>query len=279
MWCHLDDVSLYYEVVGEGRPILFLHGWTMDHRCEAAEFEPILSQRPGWQRVYLDLPGMGQSSVAEGVTNQDQMLEVVLRFVDKVFAGRRFVVAGNSAGAYLARGVVYRRAAQMDGLLLRLAVIVPDNAKRTLPLFRPLVADPDVVAALTPGDKEVVGDVLIQRPEYIAAQRDKMLTSIHPAQQQAKMAFLDIIRTDPTRYAFTFDVDRLPAPFDAPTLILAGRQDVVVGYRDAWAIVENYPRATFAAVDRADHGYPVDRDRLFHALVHDWLDRIEEAFP
>ncbi|MGD0429558.1 MAG: hypothetical protein ABSA58_00575 [Acetobacteraceae bacterium] len=59
-------------------------------------------------------------------------------------------------------------------------------------------------------------------------------------------------------------------------MIITGRQDTAVGYRDAWQIIENYPRATFAVMDRADHGWPVDRLELFHSLVNDWLDRIEE---
>ena len=51
--------------------------------------------------------------------------------------------------------------------------------------------------------------------------------------------------------------------FEEPTLIVAARQDMVVGYRDAWTILESYPRATFAVVDRADHGWPVGgRDLL-----------------
>ena len=37
-----------------------------------------------------------------------------------------------------------------------------------------------------------------------------------------------------------------------PTLVIAGRQDVTAGYRDAWHILESYPRATFAVLDRAD---------------------------
>jgi len=43
------------------------------------------------------------------------------------------------------------------------------------------------------------------------------------------------------------------APFLAPTLILTGRQDNICGYRDAWEVLELYPRATFAVLDRAGH--------------------------
>lgn len=49
-----------------------------------------------------------------------------------------------------------------------------------------------------------------------------------------------------------------------------------VGYRDAWRLVPCYPRATFVALDRADHGLPVDETGQFEALSDNWLFRVEE---
>jgi pimeloyl-ACP methyl ester carboxylesterase len=56
------------------------------------------------------------------------------------------------------------------------------------------------------------------------------------------------------------------------------RQDSVVGYRDAWAILENYPRGTFAVLDRAGHFLAAEQEDLFHALAGEWLDRVEEYY-
>jgi pimeloyl-ACP methyl ester carboxylesterase len=85
------------------------------------------------------------------------------------------------------------------------------------------------------------------------------------------------MRADPTRYAFSFDLAAAEKSFAKPALIVAGRQDTTVGYRDAWEILESYPRATFAVIDRADHGWPVESPALLAALVDDWLGRIEKA--
>ena len=71
-------------------------------------------------------------------------------------------------------------------------------------------------------------------------------------------------------------MDTLDEPLSAPALIVTGRQDAVVGYRDAWSIIENFPRATFAVLDRAGHTLEVDQQPLFRALVNEWLDRVEE---
>jgi hypothetical protein len=40
--------------------------------------------------------------------------------------------------------------------------------------------------------------------------------------------------------------------------------------------VENYPRVTVALLDRAGHLAMVHQRTLFTALVHEWLDRLEE---
>jgi|GEM_PF-3564752 len=40
---------------------LLLHGFSPDLRLMTGCFEPIFESRPEWRRVYLDLPGMGQT--------------------------------------------------------------------------------------------------------------------------------------------------------------------------------------------------------------------------
>ena len=76
---------------------------------------------------------------------------------------------------------------------------------------------------------------------------------------------------------FSFDLAEEEKSFEAPTLIIAARQDLTVGYRDAWDILESYPRAPFAVLDRADHVWPIETPNLLAALVEDWLARIALA--
>lgn len=75
---------------------------------------------------------------------------------------------------------------------------------------------------------------------------------------------------------FSFDVDKLPQPFARPVVILLGRQDSSVGYQDAWHILENYPRGTFAILDRAGHNLQIEQPQLFNALIEEWLHRVRE---
>jgi pimeloyl-ACP methyl ester carboxylesterase len=268
--------TLHYEEVGEGRPIVFLHGWTMDHRVEMADYEKIFAARPGWRRLYPDLPGMGRSVAGDGIKTQDDVLEAVLAFIDRVVPQERFVLAGTSLGAYLARAVVGRRRARVAGLLLRVPCVVPDTAQRTLPPFRPLVRDDGLVASLTREERTSLGDILVQTPAYLDRLRAKVSALTAPA-IQATQPIAHEIRADPRRYGFSFDLAEQEKSFEEPTLIVAARQDITVGYRDAWDILESYPHATFAVLDRADHVWPIETPNLLVALVEDWLARIALA--
>ena len=155
MECQLEGMTMHYEMMGEGRPIIMLHGRPCDHRYMVSDMEPLFAQRPGWKRIYPELPGMGKTAGANWISTQDHMLEVVLDFIDTIIPGERFVVVGASYGGYLARGLIYRRLALIDGLLLTAPLIQPDVARCNLPTHRTLVED---LTILTERESDLVKD-------------------------------------------------------------------------------------------------------------------------
>ena len=269
MECQVRDITMYYEEAGAGKPLLLLHGLTLDHRSMANDMEPLFADRSGWHRLYPDLPGMGKTRAADWITHQDQMLDLITAFVDAVVPGERLVVAGISYGGYLARGLVHHRGSQIDGLLLDVPLIETDAAKRQLP--QPLIVcqDPAFLAALGPDEQDMKGFIVAQSMGLLAEFRQY----IGPAIEIADHAFLQRLEQ---QFAFSFDVDTLPTPFPAPALFLTGRQDNWCGYRDAYRLLDNYPRASFVVLDRAGHALSVEQKTLFRAFVNEWLDRVEE---
>ena len=99
--------------------------------------------------------------------------------------------------------------------------------------------------------------------------RDEILAGI----RVGDTAYLEHLRHD--GYGFSFDVDSLPVPYDKPVLIVAGRQDTSVGYENAWRIIDNYPRPTFAVLDTAGHNLQIEQPQVFNALASEWLDRLQ----
>jgi pimeloyl-ACP methyl ester carboxylesterase len=270
-------VNVHYEEKGAGRPMVMLHGWPMDHTQMTFEMEPHFEHRRGWRRIYPDLPGFGGTPGPDWIRDNDQMLEFLLKFIDSVIPGERFVAAGTSYGAYLARGLVHRRGRDMDGLLLSVPLITPRSEA---------VASP-------PGEPLPARQVLVRDEAFTSAARDGgygWLEELGVVLDSRLMDYAKVLQAAPDgdkafqarlrkKNAFSFDVDHLETPFPAPTLFLLGRQDSVLGYRDAWGVIENYPRATFAVLDRAGHLMWGEQRGLASALTGDWLDRVEEWRP
>lgn len=269
MQCKVRNLDIYYEESGAGRPLFVLHGMPLDHRHILNDLEPVFEKRTGWRRIYPDLPGMGQTRAADWITHQDHMLDILLDFIDAVATGERLAVAGTSYGGYLARGVVHHRGAQVDGLMINVPFITQDPQKLVLPKHQVIHEDADFLAALQPSEQDLRDIVVAQSLALLDVDR----RFLRPAAAIADQPFLDRLDHD---FSFSFDVDTLPQPFPAPALILTGRFDPWVGYREAYQLLDSYPRATFAVLDRAGHALSVEQPVLFRALVGEWLDRVEE---
>lgn len=109
------------------------------------------------------------------------------------------------------------------------------------------------------------------------ALHEKIRDVVAPAAAVADTVFLSPIRQDGNRYGFSFDPDAAEVLFSGSSLIVTGRHDASVGYRDAWRLVRKLPRSTYVILDRAEHGLLIDQQDLFAALVRDWLARVQEV--
>ena len=271
MKCVVRDVPLFYESYGTGTPIILLHGYGSDHRLMTGCMEPLFAQKQGWQRIYLDLPGMGKTPGYESIKSSDDMLDVVVDFIDAVIPGQQFLIVGESYGGYLSQGVVHRKFEQVTGMALICSGVIMERSQRDLPPPTVLVKNPALLAELDPADAEAFVSMAVVQDQYNWERfRDEIFSGFSVSDK----AFLQKISQ---RYSCSFDVGKLPQHFVRPVVILAGRHDHIAGYRDIWRILENYPRGTFAVLDRAGHHLHIEQPQLFKALIGEWLDRVREA--
>lgn len=118
MICEIQGIPVYYEEYGKGKPVLFIHGWSVDHRLMSGSFEPVFEKSGNYRRIYLDLPGMGQTPSAYWIKNSDNTLTILLEFINKIIGDNNFLLAGESYGAYLTLGLVHEIESRIDGVLL-----------------------------------------------------------------------------------------------------------------------------------------------------------------
>jgi pimeloyl-ACP methyl ester carboxylesterase len=161
----------------------------------------------------------------------------------------------------------------IDGIALIIPTIIAEDNKRTVPAHTVLVEDPTVKADITPAEVDLYDMAVVHSRKWLDYERAYPDV---PQQEMADPEFLNKIREQPEKYAFSFDVDHVSKAFPGPSLIVTGRQDSIVGYRDAWNILESYPRTTFVVFDRAGHQLE-EKENFVNALINEWLDRVEES--
>lgn len=264
MECIVRDVKVYYETHGEGTPILMIHGWGVDHRLMKGCMEPVFQKQDmKWKRIYFDLPGMGKTKGEPWIKGADQALELILDFIDAVIPEQSFLLAGESYGGSLARGIIHNRALQVDGLLLICPAAGGEGAD-----YQVLEKDDQLLRLLSEEERqyfEAEGINSIQNKRVWERFKEEVLPGIKAA---------DSLFLKNYQGKFSYDVDALEEKYMKPTLMLAGRQDSIVGYRNLWKLLDLYPRASFMVLDRAAHALQIEQDSLFHEAVKEWLDRV-----
>jgi pimeloyl-ACP methyl ester carboxylesterase len=268
---NLNGIPVHYEERGRGTPVLALHGAGVDHREIMGALEPLFADRPGYRRIYPDQPGMGRTPAPDTIDSTDAVLDLLLGLVEAVIGEQAFLVVGHSSGGYLARAIANRRPRQVAGLALICPLGGDQGGGDERPEHVVLHAadDLDVGGALAPEMAAVFRDYLVvQTPQTLRRFQETVAPGAELADQAAleRMSARWLLRSSP---------EQGPA-YPHPTLILTGRQDATVGYAGAWRLLEHYPRATFAVLDRAGHGLPHEQPELLGALLGEWLDRVGE---
>jgi len=268
----IKNVTIYYEIHGSGTPILMIHGWSPDHRLMKGCMEPVFqSLDTPWQRIYFDLPGMGKTKGQPWITGTDQMLDLVLEFIDGIIPNQHFVIAGESYGGYLARGVIKERTSQVDGLLLICPIAIQETQRAHSPALQVLEKDPALLNSLSEEERRYFEGITVLQHKRVW---ERFKEEILPGLQIADYSFLENCLAQ--HVPFSFNVDQIEKPYMQPTLMIMGRQDSSVGYRDHWQLIENYPRASFVILDKAGHNLQIEQDVLFSEMVKEWLNRVSE---
>jgi pimeloyl-ACP methyl ester carboxylesterase len=272
MICTVQNTPAHYERFGNGRPLLMLHGFSPDYRLMAGCMEPLFDDQSGWQRIYLDLPGMGQTPGPEWLTTSDQMLEFVYQFVQQIIPGQRYAVAGESYGGYLTRGLLTLDVDHIQGVMLLCPAIYADYSNRRLPAHEVMEREPGVMDGLTLDEQKNFDTFCVVQTREVW---QKMKRDISSGVALADQAVLERLCR---HYVFTHEAELDLVHFERPSLILVGRQDSIVGYADAMDLLPHFPHATYAVLDYAGHNLQIEQPAVFNALTLEWLSRVEKGW-
>ncbi|MEQ2526919.1 alpha/beta hydrolase [Bacillaceae bacterium CLA-AA-H227] len=268
-YCKVSNAEIYYEEVGEGIPILLIHGFAPDHRLMSGCMEPVFTERNGFRCIYIDLPGMGLTKNYNEISSSDDMLNAVLEFIEAVLPNQKFLIAGESYGGYIARGIIEKHREQILGAAFICPVIIPNKEERTVDEHKIMRSDEQFIASLTNDELEdfKANQVILDEYNWVRYNEEVL--------NGCKIADENLLIKVMAKYEFSFKVDQVE--FEKPSVFLLGRQDSVVGFKDALEIIDKFPRGTFTVLDTAGHNLQIEQPVIFNSLLHEWLDRIDAS--
>ena len=251
-----------YEIIGEGVPVLVIHGWGISKITMKGAFEPVFSELGGYKRYYIDLPGMGNSEHGD-VRNSDDMLDALHDFAVNVIKDS-FIVVGQSYGGLLTRGFVNKYPELIRKIILLVPCIIPGVKQGRVEPHTIIEKDDELLSSLSQEDRDsfTLMNVVLTKEVW-----NRYKQYLMPALASADWDFLN----NTLEGSFTFDPDVLDEPCTIPTLIIAAKQDTEVGYKDQFDLMRIYTNSTYCAVERAGHNLQIEQPEIFENIVSSWL--------
>ena len=270
MFYSYKNIKIHYQVIGSGKPVVMIHGLDCDLNLMRGCFEPIFKNKNGYKRIYIDLPGMGKSEASLEYASSDKILDILLSFIENNIA-ENFLLMGESYGGYLSRGILSKLYSKIDGMVLLCPVVIPTHAKRDVPKIAVKFEDKNFMNTLNNFERKTFGKFsVLENNRVYKRYKNEILSGIKKCDKD----FIELLWKN---YSFSFDVDKKlkKIKFDKPVLFMVGRQDICVGYKDLWKLLEDYPRATFVIIDIAGHNLQIEQPEVFNSLVENFLKRVK----
>jgi 3-oxoadipate enol-lactonase len=263
-YCQCAEVALYYEVQGEGLPLLLVAGlgggtWSWYGQV------PYFSAR--YRTITFDNRGAGRSDMPQGPYRMQQFAGDALCLLDCLGIERTFVL-GLSMG-----GMIAQELALLAPHLIRALVLGcthgggPSRVPPAPAVLETLVNN----AGLSP--KEVIeknlplflSDACRQaKPDLVAAYATAQLA----APEQPEYAFHAQLAA-----IGTFDAGERLGLIKAPTLIVAGSEDILVPPENAQALARKLPDAEVLIIPGAGHALHAECPDRLNALADDFFSR------
>lgn len=253
------EITHYHEL-GEGTPILFLHG-SGTGVTAAANWWLNLPQIAEFGRcIAIDSIGYGQTVVAEGTEyGIRQWVEHAIRVLDALGIEKTWIV-GNSLGGWLAFQFAIDHPERLAGIIsmgtggAKLTGALKGHSNPTL--TREGIRD---TLELFVVDKSLITEELVEL-RYNSALNDT-------ASDRLKEV---VAARDRDRNELPLDFDKL-AELDMPVLLIHGTQDKVIPVSRTWDLLNVVPHADVHIFSQCGHWSQVERADEFNRVIKQWL--------
>lgn len=234
----LDREIVHYEVLGRGRPLIFLHGWVGSWRY----WIPAMQAASVSFRAYaLDLWGFGDSAKNQRYSIEQQA-DLVESFLERMGIGRAALI-GHALGALVAMEVARRNPAAVDRVM---AVALPQGKQEIAARLR--TEPPGALAEWLHGRNAMNEPVLVDAPKADPAALSASMDSM-PANSEG---------ASPNQLAMA-------------CLLVNGASDPLVLFSGPKADTDSLSQAHTILFDGSGHFPMIEESSKFNRLLLDFL--------
>jgi proline iminopeptidase len=267
----INGTTIWYEVEGEGRPFLVMHGGLgVDHDLYRSTLQGLVARG---RVVWYDHRSNGRSGRPPIETlTMAQLADDAAALLAHLGLGPALVV-GHSYGGFVAQELALRHPEAVAGLLLVAtgpgqlgAGEVADEDGAAAPMADDLAA---AFSALPTSDDEVRATFRAVLPHYVA----RFDPAILQEGFDRTVVSLEAMVRGFELLAGWSSVDRLGG-IHAPTLVVGGRDDPVTSWPQQVRIAKRVPGAELLLLEDASHFVWLDQPDRFLAAVDGLLARL-----
>jgi pimeloyl-ACP methyl ester carboxylesterase len=257
---HVNGVDLRVLVQGEGSPLVFVHGFPLDHSMWRWQ----LGQFTRTHRVIApDLRGFGESDVTEGRVTMEQFADDLAAMLDELHVTEPIVLCGLSMGGYIAFEFVRKHPWRLAGLILCDTRAGADSAEarqqRLATADRVLSEGPSVIADSMVS--RLFGQKTRREQPQVVEQTQRLILGT-PRMGIAAAALGMADRRDMTGF--------LPE-ISVRTLAIAGEEDELTPAAEMKQMAEAIPGAEFVTIPAAGHMAPLEASGAVNAAIQKFL--------
>jgi pimeloyl-ACP methyl ester carboxylesterase len=257
-----DDAEIVYWVLGDGRPVVLLHPFPVNHEFWLPVAETLATR---YRLVMPDLRGHGESEAGEGPATMEKHAADIARVMDDAGVGRAPIV-GVSIGGYAMFEFWRGHRSRVTALALCNTKAPADNDQARAARLQ---AANDVIERGTEPFFEgmlqkVLGESTRQNRPDLADGALRMMRKMSPqdvAQVQRGMAQ----RPDSVQTLKTIGV---------PTLLVTGNEDAMTGVNEAELMHQHIAGSQVKVIAKAGHYSPWEQPEQVSRVLRQFLDGV-----
>lgn len=260
-------MGLFYKVIGKGKPVVLIHGFTVDHKLLEGCMEPVFQELEGFKRIYIDLPAMGKSNNITNIYTADKIVQSVIDLIKQIIPEENFILIGQSFGGYICRGIKTKMEERVNALGLICPVIIADQSKRNrIPAQITLKSEENILENLDKRTTKLFVENNVILSKYVLERfKNEIISGIDKSNRE-------IIKKIGENYTLPYDPDE--KTFNKPTIFFLGKHDSAVGYFDALNILDKYKKASVILLENAGHSLQIEQPETFTSTFVQWMKQI-----